>query len=64
MWRGIDLSTWTVAALECIKKRYKEVEFLLQGGSVDENELLIFRTNEQLYVKITKKLKNILIINK
>ena len=49
MWRGIDLSTWATDAVERLKKRYKEVEILLSGGTIDEEAPLIFRTNEEIY---------------
>ena len=51
MWRGIDLSTWATDAIERLKKRYKEVEILLSGGTIDEEAPLIFRTNEEIYSK-------------
>lgn len=49
IWRGIDLSTWTEDALERMKKRFKEVEILLSGGTVDESVQPVFRTNEEIY---------------
>ncbi len=48
MWRGIDLSTWAEDALERLKKRFKEVEVLLSGGTIDESVRLVFRKNEEI----------------
>ena len=49
MWRGIDLSTWAEDAVERLKKRFKEVEVLLAGGTIDESIRPTFRTNEEIY---------------
>ena len=49
MWRGIDLSTWAEDAIERLKKRFKEVELLLAGGTIDESVRPTFRTNEEIY---------------
>ena len=49
MWRGIDLSTWAEDAVERLKKRFKEVEVLLAGGTIDESIKPTFRTNEEIY---------------
>ena len=49
MWRGMDLSTWTEDAVERLKKRFKEVEVLLAGGTIDESVSPVFRTNEEVY---------------
>lgn len=48
MWRGVDLSTWAEDAIERLKKRFKEVEILLAGGSIDESIKPVFRTNEEI----------------
>ena len=49
MWRGMDLSTWGEEAIERLKKRFKEVEVLLSGGTIDESIKPVFRTNEEIF---------------
>lgn len=48
MWQGFDLSTWSEDALARIKIRFPQVEALLNGKSIDENEIIAYRTNEEL----------------
>lgn len=49
IWRGIDLSTWDEEALERMKRRYPEINELLEGKNIDETKQPTFRTNEELY---------------
>lgn len=47
MWRGYNLSTLTQDALERLKKRFHEVEMLLNGETVDENQPVRLRVNDE-----------------
>lgn len=50
MWKGFDLNKMADDVLERLKKRFKEVEILLQGGTIDEAQPTRFRTNEELAI--------------
>ena len=50
MWKGFDLNKMADDVIERLKKRFHEVEILLQGGTIDDTQPARFRTNEELAI--------------
>lgn len=50
MWKGFDLNKMADDVIERLKKRFREVEILLQGGTIDDTQPTSFRTNEELAI--------------